>query len=164
MIKHCFEGANAVIVKDTKVLLQKRSDVPIWVIPGGEKERYETPKNAVVREVLEETGLKVTIERCVGTYHSGYLLYRDSTHVFLCKVKSGKLQVNEESLEMRFFPLNNLPKTLLFLHAERIMDAVAGKKNLKVVQKITFWKVLRNFRFNPVLLWKLFLFSVRKVF
>jgi len=65
---------------------------------------------------------------------------------------------------MRFFPLNNLPKTLLFLHAERIMDAVAGKKNLKVVQKITFWKVLRNFRFNPVLLWKLFLFSVRKVF
>jgi 8-oxo-dGTP pyrophosphatase MutT (NUDIX family) len=42
-----------------KVLLTKRKDVPVWVLPGGGIEDNETIENAIIREVKEETGFDV---------------------------------------------------------------------------------------------------------
>ena len=51
-------GATALIFKDkrSQVLMIKRRDVPLWVLPGGSIDANESPEEAVVREVLEETG------------------------------------------------------------------------------------------------------------
>ena len=46
-----------------EVLLVKRQDVPVWVLPGGGVESDENSGDAVVREVLEETGLRVKVIR-----------------------------------------------------------------------------------------------------
>ena len=53
-----------------RLLLVKRANPPaqgLWSIPGGRVEPGESAEIAVVREVLEETGLMVTILREVGT-------------------------------------------------------------------------------------------------
>ncbi len=54
-------GARVVIERsDSKVLLQKRSDLGVWGLPGGNAEPGEDLKTVVEREVLEETGLTIT--------------------------------------------------------------------------------------------------------
>lgn len=160
-----FDFVNAVIIDKTgRVLLEKRSDVPVWALPGGERKVGESPEAAVIREVKEETGLDVVVKQCVGSYHSVYMRYRDVTSVFLCRTKTGRLKANYESLELKFFSPDSLPKPLLFIYVERIIDAIAERRGVDKVQKITLWRVLANLRFRPLMLTKLFLFSFRKVF
>lgn len=165
MAKRGFDGVNAVILDEKgRVLLEKRSDVPVWALPGGERKSRESPKQAIVREVREETSLNVRVERYVGCYRNSYLMYRDETRVFLCRIISGSLKPNCESIELRFFPPSRLPPFLLFIYRERIMDAVSGGSNLDKVQKISLWKVLSSIRFNPFIFFRLVLVSFRKVF
>lgn len=64
--------AASVVVKNHKgqVLLVLRANEPdagCWTISGGRVEPGETLKGAAVREVFEETGLRVVISHAVGT-------------------------------------------------------------------------------------------------
>lgn len=55
-------AVGAIVVRDNKVLLVKRSQSPgqgLWAIPGGRVELGETLQQAAEREILEETGLKI---------------------------------------------------------------------------------------------------------
>ena len=57
-----FLGVGGVIIDDNRVLLVRRANPPLqgeWSIPGGLVEVGETTQQALVREVLEETGLHV---------------------------------------------------------------------------------------------------------
>jgi ADP-ribose pyrophosphatase YjhB (NUDIX family) len=52
------------------VLLVKHIYGPLnWELPGGAAERDESPTETSVREVLEETGLRVSAERLTGVYY-----------------------------------------------------------------------------------------------
>ena len=160
----CRKGAEAVILdKKGRVLLQKRSDVKIWTLPGGGIKKGESPQAAAVREAKEETNLDVTSIRFVGKYSTHYMNYCGVAHVFLCRIKGGKLQKNYESEKLAFFEMNKMPKALLYLHRKRIRDAIAGKEGIEAKQKVSIWKVLKNFNFNPITVWQLGRFSVRKV-
>ena len=46
----------------------ERTDNGLWSIPGGAQELGETPKAAVIREVLEETGISIKVVGLVGIY------------------------------------------------------------------------------------------------
>ena len=62
---------DAVIVHDGRIVLIKRRDSPFkgcYALPGGYVEREEDAKEALAREVEEETGLIVTPGRMVGFY------------------------------------------------------------------------------------------------
>jgi 8-oxo-dGTP diphosphatase len=60
-------GAFVVIMGERGgTLLCLREDLDIWNLPGGRVERGESPWKAVVREVNEETGLEVEVERLAG--------------------------------------------------------------------------------------------------
>ena len=50
------------------ILLIKRRDVPVWVLPGGGVELNESPVDAIIREIVEETGFTVKVDRFVGLY------------------------------------------------------------------------------------------------
>jgi ADP-ribose pyrophosphatase YjhB (NUDIX family) len=65
-----------VIINDQgKILLRKPSnhfDDYIWTFPKGRQQTDETPEEAALREVLEETGIKAEIkERLPGVYEGG---------------------------------------------------------------------------------------------
>jgi len=51
-------AVEAIIVHEGKVLLAKRADNGAWYVPAGKAKYEETPKEAVIREVREETNLK----------------------------------------------------------------------------------------------------------
>src|SRR5262245_33852004 len=87
-------GVAAVIFDDGRVLLQRRDDTRRWGLPGGAVDPGESVRDAVIREVLEETGLDVEPVRLIGvysdpvyhqvmTYPDGNLIHYVST-VFEC--------------------------------------------------------------------------------
>ncbi|MBI5304807.1 MAG: NUDIX domain-containing protein [Chloroflexi bacterium] len=63
-------SASAIVFTEDRqrVLLIKREDFRIWVLPGGGIEPGETLEQAVIRETREESGYHVAIERLVGKY------------------------------------------------------------------------------------------------
>ena len=82
------------------LLLQQRSDGGQWGLPGGSVEIGESVRDAVTREVREETGLIVAVRRLVGVYSMPSLqlvCYPDGNvwhHVsvsFECAVRGGSL-------------------------------------------------------------------------
>ena len=60
-------SAGAVVIVDHRVLLLRRSDRDEWVFPKGHLETGETPEDAAVREVREETGLEIALAGGLGT-------------------------------------------------------------------------------------------------
>lgn len=139
-------------------MLQLRSDVPIWALPGGKIEEGETPQQAAVREVLEETGLKVNPTAYVGKYLIKHWMYGHATHLFMCKVTGGRLRKNWESIRLGFFSANRLPTPLLQMFKERIADAIIGKTNVTKVQRAPLLEILKETGFNPLLLAKALVF------
>jgi ADP-ribose pyrophosphatase YjhB (NUDIX family) len=106
---------------ETEVLLGLRRDYDIWNLPGGGLRQGETVAEGVVREVGEETGLAVEVDRLVGVYSKPYRSQIVLT--FECRVTSGMLQPSEEAYEWRYFSVDDLPRNLLPKHRERILDA-----------------------------------------
>jgi len=53
----------AVVIRDGHVLLLRVEPHPYWFLPGGRVELGESSEAAIVREMLEETGTRVRIER-----------------------------------------------------------------------------------------------------
>ena len=56
-------GANAIIICNGKLLLEKRKDSDIWGLVGGGVKKYETEEQAIAREVYEELGIRISKER-----------------------------------------------------------------------------------------------------
>lgn len=101
----------AVINGDNEILLSKRGDFGLWALPGGRVDSGELLHESAIREVQEETGLIVEIERPIGLYYQQgrsrmNILYR-------AKPVGGELvTVSDETLDNRFFPPNTLPDDL----------------------------------------------------
>ncbi len=71
-----------------EVLLSVRSDLHGWELPGGTVEKGEQRVPALLREVEEETGLRVRVERHIGDYvRTGFRPH--TARVPLCSEISG---------------------------------------------------------------------------
>jgi 8-oxo-dGTP diphosphatase len=90
------------------VILILRRDVPVWVLPGGGIDPGESPENACIREILEETGLSVKIDRLIGLYTPVNRLTK-RTNLYECSVISGTPRGSEETQMARFVSLSELP-------------------------------------------------------
>ena len=89
-------AARGVVLRDGKMLASRAALGDIWMIPGGGVERGETPEDAVVREVQEETGYIVRPVRQFLTISEFYEEYRYVSHYFLCEVVGeGEISLTE---------------------------------------------------------------------
>ena len=107
-----------------EVLLIKRRDLPVWVLPGGGIEDQESAEKACEREVFEETGLVVRVVRKVG-YTPPLNRLIAGAHLFECTALEDPYQTllpQKESKEVGFYPINNLPAPLFFLHKSWIEE------------------------------------------
>ena len=92
-------GADALVQNQRgEVLLVRRADDGHWAMPGGWVDPGETPEQAVVREVVEETGLQVSAPRLVHTEQRPQSIH----YTFRCRLDGGRLRASEESLEVAF--------------------------------------------------------------
>ena len=71
--------AGVILIEDDKVALIERfrNSTHYYVFPGGGKDEGETPEEAAIREMEEETGLRVRIKKELAKIHFGlsYQLY-----------------------------------------------------------------------------------------
>ena len=115
-----------------RVLLVRHVEGNDWTTPGGMIEPYETPANAAVREMWEETGLHVALTRIVGvfggdlcstTYRNGDRVAWVST-VFAAEVVGGTLKPDgEEILEARHFTRAEIDSIRCKPHLRLALDA-----------------------------------------
>jgi ADP-ribose pyrophosphatase YjhB (NUDIX family) len=129
-------GAFAVIydATRTKILLVCRADNHKWVLPGGGMERGESVADCCVREVWEETGLRVEAGQLVGVYSTPHrvVAYEDGrrrqtvSFILEAVIVGGEITPTEEMGAFGYFGLSDLPANLSDHHAERIRDALSN--------------------------------------
>jgi ADP-ribose pyrophosphatase YjhB (NUDIX family) len=130
-------GASGVVINEQgEVLLQLRSDFGIWALPGGALDPGEQPADAAVREIFEETGVRVVPEKLIGVYGGTDQLftYPDGNQVaitsivFRCRPISGEPVIHDdESLDVQYFPIDQLPDSLRPDHRLRIQHALSDE-------------------------------------
>jgi 8-oxo-dGTP pyrophosphatase MutT (NUDIX family) len=103
-----------------EVLLVRRADDGRWAMPGGWVDPGETPEQAVVREVAEETGLQVSAPRLVHTERRPQSVH----YTFRCRLDGGRLQTSEESLEVAFVAPDEVDRWHTD-HHKRLLAAMA---------------------------------------
>lgn len=135
----------------SKVLLIKRRDVCIWVLPGGGVDDHEAPEDAIIREFLEETGLTIHIIRQVALYTP---INRLSNHSYLfeCSILSGEFTMGDETQGIAFFPIDQLPTPVFFLHEQWIKDAWQQLPSIihRPLSQITYFNLFKYSLAHPV--------------
>jgi len=122
-------AVDGIVPYEGGIVLIRRGREPFkgrLALPGGFVECGETVEEAVVREVREETGLRVRPERLVGVYSDPD---RDPRgHVvsvcFLCRVEGGELRAGSDAADVEVVDPGELsPEDLAFDHYKMLRDA-----------------------------------------
>lgn len=133
-------GTRIAVINDSgEILLSKRGDFGIWALPGGRVDSGELLHESAIREVREETGLEVEIERPIGLYYQQgrsrmNILYR-------AKPIGGDLfTASDETLDNRFFSPDAIPDDLF--GRVYIDDAYTKKTHLHTIES-SRWELLK---------------------
>jgi ADP-ribose pyrophosphatase YjhB (NUDIX family) len=129
-----FLGVGALILDGMRILLVERGQAPLagaWSLPGGIVEAGERLEDAVIREVLEETGLRVspigiaTVFERIMPGAGGTCEYHYVVVDFYCSVQGGDLQAGSDSKQAAWWEIDKLeeftltPGTLAVIEACR---------------------------------------------
>ncbi len=104
-------GVGAVLVGGNRILLEKRRSDPgkgLWSIPGGIVELGESTEETVIREVEEETCLKVVQPRLIDVVSNIILDEKDRPKYhfvivnYLVKMIGGKLEASDDAADLRW--------------------------------------------------------------
>lgn len=118
----CFQEGRILLVQET-------SDGGRWTLPGGWADTNETPGEAVVREILEESGYAASVEKLIGAFDrekQGHVppypahVYK---MIFLCGIVGGRPRPSVETSQVAFFPEDALPE----LSTARITETLIHK-------------------------------------
>ncbi len=125
--------SSAALVRNEKgeVLLVKRGVEPgrgKWALPSGFMEIEETPEEACLRELKEETGLEGKILRLIGVYSQKSQLYKNVLIIGYEVIAHGQLRPGSDSLKAQFFPVDKLPQIAFSSHREIIRKGIGQEK------------------------------------
>ncbi|MER7910925.1 NUDIX domain-containing protein [Streptomyces sp. NPDC096068] len=121
---HSVSVAGAVVREDGRLLAIRRVDNGTWELPGGVLELDETPQEGVVREVLEETGVRVEVERLTGVYKN--MARGIVALVFRCRPVGGEARVSDEAGAVEWLTPGEVRERMAEVYAVRLLDAVGG--------------------------------------
>ena len=119
-------GVRIVMIRGKEVLLVRQSYMPGWFMPGGGVKRCETLEAAARREAMEEVGASLGTLRLMGTYTNFAEWKTDHNIVFVADTFALSGRSDHEVVEIRFFPLDQLPEGLWPGHRRRLEEFRAG--------------------------------------
>jgi 8-oxo-dGTP diphosphatase len=99
------------IIQGNEILLVKRRDEPDrnkWAIPGGKLEFNETLEEGLKREMLEETGLTVEVDKLIGISE---IITHDFHYVIMdyrCIPVTGIERAGSDAADLKYFNMNSL--------------------------------------------------------
>lgn len=116
------------VVCDGKILLVREQTDGCWSLPGGWADLGESPAEMVVREVREESGYEVRVEKLVAVLDANRIAPLEFYHayklVFLCAITGGQPKTSHETLEVDFFDPADLPPLSLNRTPRAVIDEV----------------------------------------
>lgn len=121
------------------VLITRKNPPPGFALPGGFVDAGESVEDAAVREMLEETGLNVTLTGLLGVYSRPDRDPRGHTvsAVFTGRTESpAALKAGDDAAGAAFFSLAALPDELAFDHSEILEDFKKHLKGLRPVAPV----------------------------
>lgn len=121
--RHSVSVAGIVFDGHNRVLAVRRRDNNQWQPPGGVLELGETFEEGVQREVLEETGMNVRVERLTGVYKN--MALGVVALVFRCIAISGTPQATDESRDVQWLNLADALTLMPPTFAIRVRDAAS---------------------------------------
>jgi 8-oxo-dGTP diphosphatase len=118
-------STNGIVINEYgHVLLIQRDDTRTLAPPGGGLEEGELPTENAAREIREETGLIALPVRLTGLYMWQWSADTPLlAFTFRCIQRGGELQPSPESPQVGFFKVNPLPRSLVNIHRERVLEA-----------------------------------------
>src|SRR5947209_4615737 len=120
---HSVSVAGVVVDEAGRVLVIQRRDNGRWEAPGGILERDETFEEGVAREVAEETGVTVEVERLTGVYKN--MARGIVALVYRCHPVSGIAQPTSESVAVEWIAPDDVAARLIPAYAVHVLDALA---------------------------------------
>lgn len=120
------------IERDGAYLILRRNEEPFageWDLPGGFVEMGESPRDAVVREVAEETGLHVTPTEVFGAFTSAYGdTGRYTVDIaYLCRIEGGDFELDRvEKSDAAWVGLDEMP-ALAFAGERQALEALRSR-------------------------------------
>lgn len=87
-----------------------------WGLPGGGLEHGESPECGIIREVWEETGFDVHVEKLL--YAESAREFHHISLIYLCRIVGGSFKPNLETIRTAFFDIDALPD---LLYTEKIL-------------------------------------------
>jgi 8-oxo-dGTP pyrophosphatase MutT (NUDIX family) len=127
----------AVLDASGRLLMQHRADgSDAWGLPGGAMELGETIEQAAVRETLEETGVSARPVQLLGvytgpphTFANGDVVHSVVTVLVAEPLPAGTASAgSDESKDVGWFALDQLPERLFEPHHAMLRDLVAGRR------------------------------------
>jgi len=101
------------VVKDGKILLIQEQADGRWSMPGGWADIGDFPAKTVEREVFEESGYKVQVEKVIAVIDANHVAPLEFFHayklIFQCRILGGQARTSHETLAVDFFEMDNLP-------------------------------------------------------
>lgn len=106
-----------IVVLDNKILLLKRvkpstDGLGFWELPGGGLEYGETPNQALIRELKEETGLDIVIIKPAYTFTKIREDYQTVGIGFLCILKNDHVRLSDEHTDYCFVTIEKAKELL----------------------------------------------------
>jgi ADP-ribose pyrophosphatase YjhB (NUDIX family) len=104
-----------VVFRDDRILLVKERADGLWTLPGGWADVNESPKEAVVREVMEESGYRTRARKLLAVWdrakhpHTPPFPYHIYKICILCELIGGEATTSHETEEVGFYPEDGLP-------------------------------------------------------
>jgi 8-oxo-dGTP diphosphatase len=110
-------AVGVIIVQQGKMLLAKRKLDPFkgyWDTPGGFIDVGESPEQACIRELKEETHLKIEVNNYISAYPDHYQDNPTLVIGYEAEIIEGNMKAEDDVAELNWFPLDKLPTNLAF--------------------------------------------------
>ncbi len=126
-------GANAILICEGKLLMERRRDSDTWGLPGGGCKRKETGRQAIAREICEELSVRIpkdAFQKLAVYDNPGRIAaYRDGSIWRMVIVVYGyefpeipTMRISAESKELRFFTKEELENTEIAITHRDIVE------------------------------------------